>query len=74
MGMIQRPALALFGALLLAGCGRGVIGNQTEDESARQIANRADEISAAADAAVNQQIRDIEDASEAEPMPGNGQN
>jgi hypothetical protein len=53
--------ILIIGSLLtaLAGCSKIEPGTKPEEESARQIANRAQEISAAADAAVNQQISDI---------------
>ncbi|MEN9289320.1 MAG: hypothetical protein RL317_943 [Pseudomonadota bacterium] len=68
--------ILILGALLttLAGCGKIEPGTKPEEESARQIANRAQEISAAADAAVNQQISDILDSerSAADQAPQNG--
>lgn len=51
--------MVLAAALLLAGCGRTGSSSTNDDESAQQIANRAAEITAAADAAVNQQIEEI---------------
>ena len=63
--------ILILGALLttLAGCSKIEPGTKPEEESARQIANRAQEISAAADAAVNQQISDILAAESAETGP-----
>mgnify|MGYP000676812659 CR=1 FL=1 len=59
--------ILILGTLLttLAGCSKIEPGTKPEEESARQIANRAQEISAAADAAVNQQVSEIEAAANA---------
>ena len=58
--------LIMFAVLAtLTGCNSFGGRAQATDESAQQIANRAQEISAAADTAINQQIADIEAASNA---------
>ncbi|MFM8499997.1 MAG: hypothetical protein ACKOAN_08385 [Chakrabartia sp.] len=63
--------ILVIGSLLtaLAGCSKIEPGTKSDEESARQIANRAQEISAAADATVNQQISDILAAESAETGP-----
>jgi hypothetical protein len=66
--------LLLGSAVTLSGCNQLAGGTTSEEESAAAIANRAEEIEAAADASVNRQIAEIEaeaNASlEAEPVNG----
>ncbi len=68
------PLLILGSAVLLTGCDQLAGGTASEEQSAAAIANRAEEIEAAADASVNRQIAEIEaeaNASlEAEPVNG----
>lgn len=51
----------IIAAPALGGCSK-VAGPNSEEESVAQIENRADQISATADAAVNKQILDLEAA------------
>lgn len=67
-------ALILGSVVTLSGCNQLAGGTASEEQSAAAIANRAQEIEAAADASVNRQIAEIEaeaNASlEAEPVNG----